>query len=83
MKKLKKQEEFSKMLDLGKEDVANLSSESMMNVNGGITVPLPTKGTDCEQTLVYGCDTYNCASAGCTYTCICANTRICSGAACV
>jgi len=87
MKKLKKQEEFSKMLDLGKEDVANLSSESMTNIQGGQLVPMPTSPKLCGTTVDLGCNSNFCNTAGCTYSCVCSagdtcNTFHCSDIGC-
>jgi hypothetical protein len=63
MKKVKKPIEFSKMLDLGKEDVANLSAGSMLNIQGGKVMPLPTQGEQsCACTVMTQCapHTYGC-----------------------
>ena len=38
---MKKQVEFSKLLDLGKEDIANLSANEQSQVVGGV-IPYPT-----------------------------------------
>jgi hypothetical protein len=77
MKKFKKQKEFTKMLDLGKEDVADLTSIEMSKLNGGLKYPptvdpgrCPTIAGPCEGTL------------GCTYSCDC-NTLACTGTICM
>ena len=67
---MKKQVEFSKLLDLGKEDIANLSENEQSHVVGGQYPPsavcptyrtCPPTGGYCN--TQYGC--YTQAQAGC------------------
>jgi len=67
---MKKQVEFSKLLELGKEDIANLSENEQNQIMGGGVYPTdacPTKRT-CPPTggycnTQYGC--YTTVEAGC------------------
>ena len=68
-----KPKKLKKKLTLSKVTIANLTSEVLSNVRGGvvpITDPCPVTGkTDCDTNCIHSeCFHYTCA-AGCTVTC--------------
>jgi hypothetical protein len=68
-----KPKKLKKKLSLSKETIANLNSEVLRNVRGGVVVvtdPCPVTGkTDCDTNCIHSeCYHYSCA-AGCTVTC--------------
>jgi hypothetical protein len=67
MKKLIK---FTKSLDLGKEDIADLTGKDLSVVKGGQKQP-PTNPADCL-TQAQSCNVSEC---NCTYSCICGNSH--------
>lgn len=70
MKKSKKPVEFSKLLDLGKEDVVSLNNNSMNSLKGG-TSEICTLNFSCW----HGCETQTCEPCvGETFQCTWAST---------
>ena len=74
MKKLKKQERFSKILELEKVDISILTGNESSRIKGGLTVP-PTRDLQlCVSNQPTNCYT----DCNCTYTCGGCGSTVCN-----